>query len=566
VKLFPHQVNGLRFLQKRESMDEIFKGGMLCDDMGLGKTVQTLALIVSNKPTETDLKTIDELKLKATLIICPVALASQWKDEAESKCPGIKVLIFHGPKRTDSITELGKYDIVITSYLTVVSEFDKAKSSSPLYKGVWWRIVLDEAHIIKNKKTKMAIACCNLKSFKRFCLTGTPVQNNIDELQSLFVFLRINKYANIDVWTSEIKNLIKESQTEKALNLLSKELKQMMLRRTKAVLNASNNSGFELPQKKIHRILIKFYPSERKLYRAIEAKILNNIGDDFDFKSSETKNGGTSYIYTLVYLLRLRQVACHWKLLFENNPDNEETVHTELTTNSKSDSGGNDLDQLFDSLSINTNNCEICMSKIENSSNKLCANCLNMLKPPLESKSLISNAKVDKLLSILSEQKTRKTIIFSEFTKMLSILETTLKSQGFKVVKYIGSMNRLQRDEVLTKMKTDPNTTIMLCSLKCASLGLNLTCASRVILYNPHYNPAIIDQAIDRVYRLGQTQAVDVYELIVDDSIELKISELQDKKRALARAVADGDETAKLKLVSKLTREELKTLMFGPDR
>ncbi len=126
-----------------------------------------------------------KVRLKSTLIVCPVSLISQWSQEISSKT-NLKALVFHGPGRANNFEEFQKYDIVITSYGTCASEF--SLSDSPLYAGYWWRVILDEGHIIKNSTTKVSRACAFLMSLRRWCVTGTPLQNNVQELQSLTLF------------------------------------------------------------------------------------------------------------------------------------------------------------------------------------------------------------------------------------------------------------------------------------------------------------------------------------------------------------------------------------------
>lgn len=149
---------------------------------------------------------------------------------------------------------------------------------------------------------------------------------------------------------------------------------------------------------------------------------------------------------------------------------------------------------------------------------------------------MLSSAKIDKMLEILDEtahetDRQDKTIVFSQFTSMLSMLEKPLKNRGHKYLRYDGSMDVRQRAETVNKFFDDPQITVLLVSTKCGSLGLNLTCANRVILLDVWWNPAIENQAIDRVHRIGQTKAVDVHRIFINDTIEDRILMLQKKKQ-----------------------------------
>lgn len=208
VKLLPHQIDGVAWMIDKESGERkkngvLPHGGILADDMGLGKTIQALSLILSNPRPPKDeqpanpKRKIPEAVGKGTLVVAPLALIKQWESEIKDKIEtsqNFKVLVHHGQSRTKSFEALKKYDVVITTYHTLTSEHE---ASSPDDNGVkagcfgihWYRIILDEAHSIKNRNAKMTKAAYDLKSVYRWCMTGTPMQNNLDELQSLIRFL-----------------------------------------------------------------------------------------------------------------------------------------------------------------------------------------------------------------------------------------------------------------------------------------------------------------------------------------------------------------------------------------
>lgn len=213
VSLLEHQKVGLTWMKSMEESES--KGGILADDMGLGKTIQALALMVarpSNNPER-----------KSTLVIAPVALMQQWKREIQMLLrPGrhqLSVFVLHGDKRA-TFRDLKEYDVVLTTFGTLASEFKrkehfeelhkKSGSSEPLPKAVvnslpclgptskWHRVVVDEAQCIKNRGTRSAQACCNLDATHRWCMSGTPMMNNVEELHSLLKFLRIRPYSALE--------------------------------------------------------------------------------------------------------------------------------------------------------------------------------------------------------------------------------------------------------------------------------------------------------------------------------------------------------------------------------
>jgi len=609
VNLLDHQVHGLKFLRKRERDKYMQKGGMLCDDMGLGKTVQTIALIVKNRPDEEDLKDKSDIeneevlkvnqnvplrKFKATLVICPVSLTTQWLQEIKRFAPHLKGFLFHGPNRPSSYKDLLEYDVVISSYDTIRSEFDKKKS--PIYQGYWHRIVLDEAHTIKNKKSKTAIATYNVEGLRRWCLTGTPIQNSIDELQSLFMFMRVSKFSDNHTWTTVISKLLKRGDSKKAFLLLKKELKDIMLRRTKAILQSTN---FKLPPKNIHRLEIEFSEMEQELYANLKNYFVKSLEDQFDnvrstgndFSSSNKKEEGalfqrlspsklggtrtndkTFYMHALVYLLRLRQVCCHWKLLSDLSEEDLEDINKSSAVIPKNQQVNlspskrdmdvsaelDDITNFMTSLTVKDTKCEICFKEKVKESEKVCKKC----QTKLDSNKKYEGSKVLKLIEILKKEPTRKTIVFSQFRELLMILGPILSNHGIKYVNFDGQMNLKQKDKALETLRNDKDTTVLLCSLKSGALGLNLTIASQVVIFDPWWNPQIQEQAVDRVYRIGQTRDVDVFEFAIKGSVEVEILKLQDQKRNLAKAITDNDNVAKNKLFEKLSEGDLIKL-FG---
>ncbi|KAG0677766.1 hypothetical protein C6P42_000729, partial [Pichia californica] len=612
TELYDHQVFGLRFLKKRESVKRISReyinevygpqhdnnndkdktlfnlGGILADDMGLGKTVQILSLILQNQ----NKKKTKTLKDKTTLIVCPASLICQWCSEIEKKTPSLTVLSFHGTKRPTETSIIFKYDVIVTSYQTLSSEF--AKLYSPLFDKEYpfRRVVLDEAHIIKNQDTKAHESCCNIIAIRRWCLTGTPIQNKIDELYSLFKFLSVNQYEDNQIWRIKISNLLSSknpNDSPKALKRLHNLLDKYMLRRTKEVIIENNVLTV---RKIIHTEILDFTPFERTIYDKLKEKIINSIlgsniinndGDNDDNDNDDDDNDEDNnnndrvlnnntnikldYMSGLTYLLRLRQVCCHWELLFnfsQKSDDDLLTVEISEALNLKKNKESNEElkkkidEELFDEelheILDSMKNMHIDKTKI-----KIKNESISRINESLHA------IKIQRILNILKNDnpiKPRKTIIFSEFTSMLKILEKNLIDNKIRFVRYDGSMDKQAKDEVLNSLDENPLIHVLLCSLKCGAYGLNITSCSRVILYEPFWNPAIGSQAIDRAYRIGQLNDVDVHELYIADSIEMRIKELQDKKRNLMMAVVDKDVKSAVKLIGNgLNKSELFTLL-----
>ncbi|ODQ67633.1 hypothetical protein NADFUDRAFT_64738 [Nadsonia fulvescens var. elongata DSM 6958] len=551
VKLLPHQVKGLNFLVGRETKTKNtkFKGGLLCDDMGLGKTIQSIALILTNT-YDSKLNENEVSFTSATLIIAPLALVGQWADEIRSKAPGLKVCIHHGAKRSKSPNEFKNYDIVITTYQIVSSENG---SNGPLYALEWFRIILDEAHTIKNRSAKSALACCALKSSMRWCLTGTPIQNSIDELYSLFKFLNVSPVNDYEVWKRDIASKIGTNEHSLAMRKLSVILIAIMLRRTKKVLK---EHGINLPERRIHSRAISFTPKERLFYDSLEK--------EFGLQINALKTTKGQYMKIAVLMLRLRQCCDHiglvmgklskegGKQVFLNGGqgiiENDQDFQFE-----KSSEDLDDLNERMETLLV-TKRCEICFkdfSETASTSNFHCDNCIRQFVEESTEPKLNKSAKITEMLAILTQNSNRKTIIFSQFTTMLDIIEPHLFSREIKFVRYDGSMKPDLREKSLSSLRNDPTVTVLLCSLMCGALGLNLTCANQVIILDPWWNPMIQEQAIDRVHRLGQTSDIDVYTLTIANSVEERILKLQAAKRKLASKILKGDASVSLNRLSK---------------
>lgn len=315
VKLLPHQVEGVAWMRSREigpiKKGKLPKGGILADDMGLGKTLQSVSLIITNPrpagPDSEGWKDRFEYIGKGTLVVAPLALIRQWEAEIKDKVTrdhALKVCVHHGPNRTKSAKELARYDVVITTYQILVSEHG---NSSPDPEGVqagcfgvhWYRVVLDEAHSIKNRNAKATKAACALRAEYRWCLTGTPMQNNLEELQSLIHFLRIPPYDDLAEWKAHIDVPLKKGKGHIAIRRLHSLLRCFMKRRTKDVLKEEGalvaggkkaleravaqaekdgkevvvpKSAFKITERKVVTIATTFSPAEREFYDALEER------------------------------------------------------------------------------------------------------------------------------------------------------------------------------------------------------------------------------------------------------------------------------------------------------
>lgn len=325
--LMEHQKLGLAWMKNMEEGSN--KGGILADDMGLGKTIQALALMVSRRSTDQ--------KRKTTLIVAPVALMKQWEREISQKLKNgrenrLTCFILHGVNRHTSWEHLKTYDVVLTTFGTLANEvkrkdkIDAEKRMNPNWRPTgkadhlpllgedckWYRVIIDEAQCIKNKHTKAAIGAAQLQALTRFCMSGTPMMNNVGELYSLIHFLRIKPYNQWERFNIDFVRPLKqgyESGKERAMQKLQALLKAILLRRTKK----SKIDGapiLSLPERTTNTQHAVFSNDEMEFYRALETRTQLQFN-----RYLKAGTVGRNYSNVLVLLLRLRQACCHPHLI-----------------------------------------------------------------------------------------------------------------------------------------------------------------------------------------------------------------------------------------------------------
>jgi SNF2 family DNA or RNA helicase len=624
----PEYVNSItKTISKK--MPKKVQGGIIADDMGLGKTFQMLCLImnyyneVKSKDNDSDdtldfdlsedyLKEEDSdidfisikngegeskieksyISTKATLIICPLSVISNWDEQINTHIKEgiLKVYIHHGSRRFQDPSKIASYDIVISTYNVLALEYNKEKNNenyfAPLHKIEWFRIILDEAHYIKEAQTLQSRAACELEGKRRWCLSGTPMQNKIDDLYGLIKFLGFEPLNKKSTWINYISKPMK-SYDNVGISSLQALMKSIAIRRTKES-TFNGKKLIELPPKSNEYVKLQLSPEAREIYnRVLEQGKMIFIG---------LVNQGTwakHYVHILEIILRLRQIATHLSLCTNkdltslNNLTMSMIIKDEenVTTESKAM-------EIYNILKDSAENqCLLCGYDVDNIDKRgyisscghlYCADCLKsrsvfrcvecqkdinknkvVVIPKTESNSTefffnevetdCVNVKVNRLINdLLRDKKMKdKSIVFSQWTKVFDLLDCHLKKANIEYVRLDGQMSRIKRNESIQKFKNDPNISVMLISLKAGGLGLTLTVASRVYLFEPHFNPAAENQAIDRVHRLGQNKPVFVYHYIMENTIEENIVDLQNKKRALFNLTFNRNK--------KLTKEEIES-------
>lgn len=601
------------------------RGGILADEMGMGKTIEVLSLILTNRYTDdinqrsyTTVQSSSSIPCddavmtpggpkelyfpsKATLIVCPLSVLQQWIEEIRNNItpPGsVSIYMFHGANRNRDPAFLASHDIVLTTYATLAGEVppdsSKALKRMPktdraaLLEVPWYRIVLDESHTIKDRNTRTAKAAFQLKAERRWAVTGTPIQNKLDDLFSLLHFLKVDPYGEYSWWSRIIMKPIR-NRDERGFTRLQAILDTVLLRRTKDQ-KIDNSPIVSLPPKVIRLRSIECRAEEEEFYQALWNSSKNQFNN-----LVESGKVLENYAHILELLLRLRQACDHPRLVKGSQSNNTNSITLKRIANMLSQASPEMFNRLTEiiakGIDYDDEECAICLETMDNAvvtpcGHVFCKSCIeshlsnetttshcpicrrpvvmNLLIPvpkkftPLPTKETqsianewIPSSKIDSLMqeiTSLPKDEGIKSIVFSQWTSMLNLVEVPLREAGIKFVRLDGSMPQHQREKAVASFKEDPTVTVFLISMKAGGLGLNLVAASYVFLLDPWWNPATEDQAIDRVHRLGQTKPVFVTRFIVKGSIEERILELQDRKKMLAQG-ALGVNTKELRQI-----------------
>ncbi|QXI49503.1 DEAD/DEAH box helicase [Pseudomonas anuradhapurensis] len=287
ASLRPYQQQGLNWLQ---ALREMGTGGILGDDMGLGKTLQALAHLLLEKESG---------RLSApALAIMPTSLIPNWLDEAQRFAPGLRVLALHGPGRSKHFANLHAYDVVLTTYALAPRDLEHLRAQR------WHVLVLDEAQNIKSSTSKAALAVCELQAGQRLCLTGTPMENNLGELWSLFHFLMPGWLGDQKRFNQDYRTPIERHGDGERMAHLAKRIRPFLLRRTKEQV------ATELPAKTEMVHWVELSDAQRDTYEAVRVAMDKKVRDEI------ARNGAArSQIVILDALLKLRQVCCDLRLV-----------------------------------------------------------------------------------------------------------------------------------------------------------------------------------------------------------------------------------------------------------
>lgn len=541
-KLFDHQREGVAFLYNlfRDGR----KGGILADDMGLGKTIQIIAFLSGM---------FDGEHIQSVLLVMPTTLVSNWVREFASWTPGLRVKVFHGTSKVERNRNLERIQkrngVLITTYQMILNNWQQLSSSGGK-EFVWDYVILDEAHKIKTPSAKTTKCMHAIPSRNRILLTGTPVQNNLQELWALFDFAcQGSLLGTMKTFRMEYENPITKAREkdatpgEKALGLKMSEnlmsiIKPYFLRRSKGDIQEKLKAGPKsnllkdqskaaapempsLPRKNDFIVWVYVSPIQEEIYRNFLS--LDHIKELLMTTRSP-----------LAELNILKKLCDHPRLLSARACSQLGLATSKF---SETEEGGeNEADEFWGK---------------------------NMDVELIADEILIEESgKVRFLIALLDrlQEEGHQTLVFSQSRKMLDIIERILTHRHFKLMRIDGTVTHLlEREKRIDAFQNDKDYSVFLLTTQVGGVGLTLTAATRVVIFDPSWNPATDAQAVDRAYRIGQKENVVIYRLITCGTVEEKIYRRQVFKDSLIRQTT-GDKKNPYRYFTKQELRELFTL------
>jgi TATA-binding protein-associated factor len=496
AELRPYQQDGVNWLA---FLNRYNLHGILCDDMGLGKTLQTLCMVASdhyNRAEEYKKTQAPEKRPLPSLIICPPSLSGHWQQEIRTYAPFLSFVAFVGPsgERAKMRSKLSTTDVVITSYEVCRNEIEVLGALDFNY------CVLDEGHLIKNPKAKTTEAVKRIKAEHRLILSGTPIQNNVLELWSLFDFLMPGFLGSEKVFKDRFAKPIAASRGAKssskeqeagalAIEALHKQVLPFLLRRLKEeVLN-------DLPPK----ILQNYYCDLSDLQKKLFEDFIKKEGSKVKALAGTADTAGKQHIFQA--LQYMRKLCNSPAMVFKENHPQYEQLTAQLArekTTLRDPIHAPKLGALRDLLV----DCGIGIADVDKDKGQ---------NPALEPIEAVSQ---------------HRALIFCQMKEMLDMVQTEVLQKMLPSVQALrldGSVEANKRQDIVNRFNSDPSYDVLLLTTSVGGLGLNLTGADTVIFVEHDWNPQKDMQAMDRAHRIGQKKVVNVYRIVTRGTLEEKI-------------------------------------------
>ncbi|CAI6333206.1 unnamed protein product [Periconia digitata] len=488
--------------------------GILCDDMGLGKTLQTLCMVASDHHMRAEefAKSEDpNCRRLPSLIVCPPTLSGHWQQEIRQYAPFLSCVAYVGAPaiRSQHREQLDKVDIVITSY-------DICRNDNDLLKPLNWNyVVLDEGHLIKNSKSKTSQAVKNFQSNHRLILSGTPIQNNVLELWSLFDFLMPGFLGSEKVFQERFAKPIAASRFAKssskeqergalAIEALHKQVLPFLLRRLKEeVLD-------DLPPKIIQNYYCDLSDLQRKLFEDFTKK----EGTEIQNKAGSADREAKQHIFqALQYMKKLCNSP---SMVIKPNHKQYDATQSYLKKN-------------------NTSLEDIAHAPKLNALKDLLVDC-GIGATDMEPTKAGANGDLPEAVS------QHRALVFCQMKEMLDMVQSQVLEKLLPSVQFMrldGGVDATKRQDIVNKFNSDPSYDVLLLTTSVGGLGLNLTGADTVIFVEHDWNPQKDIQAMDRAHRIGQKKVVNVYRIVTRGTLEEKILNLQRFKIDVASTVVN---------------------------
>ncbi|MBE9186150.1 DEAD/DEAH box helicase [Microcoleus sp. LEGE 07076] len=474
-ELRPYQALGVGWLAFLERWG---LGACLADDMGLGKSIELIAFLLHLQ---------EQNSLEApTLLVCPTSVLGNWEREVKKFGPTLKVLVHHGDKRAKGkafAAAIKGKNLIVTSYALVFRDAKEIQSTK------WQGLVLDEAQNIKNSEAKQSQAVRQIEADFRIALTGTPVENRLQELWSILEFLNPGYLGPRNFFQRRFAIPIEKYGDRESLHTLRSLVRPFILRR----LKTDKEIIQDLPEKQEMTVFCSLAAGQAALYQKIVEESIANL---------ESAEGIQRRGMILALLVKLKQLCNHPALV------KAEAKPKELSINSQ------------------------------------------------------ESGKLQRLVEMLEEVVAEgdRALIFTQFAEWGKLLKPHLeKHLGREVLFLYGGIRQQQREEMIDRFQHDPQgPPIMILSLKAGGTGLNLTRATHVFHYDRWWNPAVENQATDRVFRIGQTRNVQVHKFVCTGTLEEKIHDMIESKKALAEQVVSAGEN----WLTELDTDQLRNLLI----
>ncbi|XP_053291808.1 lymphoid-specific helicase isoform X2 [Pleuronectes platessa] len=523
-----YQIEGIEWLRM---LWENGINGILADEMGLGKTIQCIAHIAMM---------IEKKVIGPFLVVAPLSTLPNWVNEFKRFTPEVSVLLYHGPQseRAKLLKQIHRPQGLVNMCPVVITSFEISMIDRKFLQRFQWKyLIVDEGHRIKNLNCRLVRELKMLPTDNKLLLTGTPLQNNLAELWSLLNFLLPEVFDDLKSFESwfdintlgEAESVVKAEREQNILSMLHQILTPFLLRRLKSDVT------LDVPPKKEIIVYAPLTAKQETFYTAVVNKSIAKIlGQEKTEAPVMLMSSGRPKRHC-TKVVDYKETDGETPYILEKYLDK---VSKELKQSSPPVLDGHS--PLDAQINLKLQNILMLL--------KRCCNHPYLIEYPLDSATqeykideqlVQSSGKfliLDRLLPAL-KKRGHKVLIFSQMTSILDILMDYCYLRGFQYSRLDGSMSYSDRDENINKFSKDPEVFLFLLSTRAGGLGINLTAADTVIIFDSDWNPQADLQAQDRCHRIGQTKPVLVYRLVTANTIDQKILERASAKRKLEQMV-----------------------------